>query len=121
MRAKCVMSFAAAVLAANVWAEAGNWRVPSWSPVLTAPDAVKKVINGKCPGHSQGMCATSNALFFSFHNQVVKTDWKGRFLKRVEAVPHGGDICHWKGRVGAARQEGREGMHRDQGVRRRDA
>ncbi|MBQ2631067.1 MAG: hypothetical protein IJG13_15440 [Kiritimatiellae bacterium] len=99
MRAKCVMSFAAAVLAANVWAEAGNWKVPSWSPVLTAPDAVKKVIDGKCPGHSQGMCATSNALFFSFHNQVVKTDWKGRFLKRVEAVPHGGDICHWKGRV----------------------
>ena len=93
------MSFAAAVLAANVWAEAGNWKVPSWSPVLTAPDAVKKVIDGKCPGHSQGMCATSNALFFSFHNQVVKTDWKGRFLKRVEAVPHGGDICHWKGRV----------------------
>jgi hypothetical protein len=45
------------------------------------------------------MCVTSNAFFFSFHNQIVKTDWKGRFLKRVEVVPHGGDICHWNGRV----------------------
>lgn len=45
------------------------------------------------------MCVTSNAFYFSFHNQIVKTDWKGRFLKRVEVVPHGGDICHWNGKV----------------------
>ena len=88
---------AAVVLAG--WVDAGAWKVPSWSPVLSAPDAVKKVIDGKCPGHSQGMCVTSNAFYLSFHNQIVKTDWKGRFLKRVEAVPHGGDICYWKGRV----------------------
>ena len=80
-------------------AEAGNWKVPRWSPILSAPDAVKKVIDGRCPGHAQGMCVTSNAFSFSFHNQIVKTDWKGRFLKRVEVVPHGGDICHWNGRV----------------------
>ena len=30
-----------------------------------------------------GMCVSSNALYFSFHDQIVKTDWYGRFLKRV--------------------------------------
>ena len=99
MTGKATLTIAALMAVGCAWADAGNWKVPRWSPVLTAPDAVKKVIDGRCPGHSQGMCATSNALFFSFHNQVVKTDWKGRFLKRVEAVPHGGDICHWNGRV----------------------
>ena len=61
-----------------VWADAGTWKVPSWQAFLSAPDAVKKIINekdGKCPGHSQGMCVTSNAFYFSFHNQIVKTDW----------------------------------------------
>jgi hypothetical protein len=45
------------------------------------------------------MCVTSNAFYFSFHNQIVKTDWKGLLLKRAAVVPHGGDICHWNGRV----------------------
>ena len=89
MKKISVYALAAAALAG--WADAGAWKVPSWSPVLSAPNAVKKVIDGKCPGHSQGMCVTSNAFYLSFHNQIVKTDWKGRFLKRVEAVPHGGD------------------------------
>ena len=80
-------------------ADAGAWKVPSWWAFLSAPDAVKKVVDGKCSGHAQGMCVTSNAFYFSFHNQIVKTDWKGRFLKRAEVVPHGGDICFWKGRV----------------------
>ena len=91
--------FAAAVLAANAWGDTGSWRTPTWQAFISECGAVKKFIDGVCPGHSQGMCVTSNAFYFSFHNQVVKTDWKGRFLKRVEAVPHGGDICHWKGKV----------------------
>ena len=90
---------AAVALAGNASADAGNWKVPSWRAYLSVPEAVKKVVNGKCSGHSQGMCVTSNAFFFSFHNQIVKTDWKGRLLKRAEVVPHGGDICHWNGRV----------------------
>ena len=81
------------------WADAGTWKVPSWAAYLSAPDAVKKIVGGTCPGHSQGMCVTSNAFYFSFHNQIVKTDWKGQLLKRVEVVPHGGDICYWNGRV----------------------
>ena len=84
---KKIIVYALAAVASAGWADTGAWKVPSWSPVLSAPDAVKKVIDGKCPGHSQGMCVTSNAFYLSFHNQIVKTDWKGRFLKRVEVVP----------------------------------
>ena len=99
MIGKTILSIAVLMATGCVWADAGNWKVPRWWAFLSAPDAVKKVVNGKCSGHSQGMCVTSNAFYFSFHNQIVKTDWKGRFLKRAEVVPHGGDICHWNGRV----------------------
>ena len=36
-----------AMMASAAFAEIGAWKVPRWSPVLTAPDAVKKVIDGK--------------------------------------------------------------------------
>ena len=96
---RVLVAGAAFAAAGQASSETEAWKVPSWQAFISAPDAVKKVINGSCPGHSQGMCVTSNAFYFSFHNQVVKTDWKGQFLKRVEAVPHGGDICYWNGRV----------------------
>ena len=99
MKRSMMLAAIVALATGIAFADAGNWKVPRWWAFLSAPDAVKKVVNGKCSGHSQGMCVTSNAFFFSFHNQIVKTDWKGRFLKRVEVVPHGGDICHWNGRV----------------------
>ena len=79
-------------------AECGTWRVPTYDPVSSAPEAIHTSLGTWC-GHVQGMAATSNAFFFSLHNQIVKTDWCGRFLKRVQVVPHGGDICYWKGRV----------------------
>ena len=88
-----------ALLAANAWGDAGNWKVPRWWAFLSAPDAVKKVVDGKCSGHVQGMCVTSNAFYFSFHNQIVKTDWKGRFLKRAEVPRHGGDPCCHDGKL----------------------
>ena len=45
------------------------------------------------------MCVSSNAIYFSFHDQIVKTDWYGRLLNRVTVDPHGGDICLWNGRL----------------------
>ncbi len=96
---KTALAAAVACAAGCALADAGNWKTPTWQSFITEPGAVAKILGDTCPGHAQGMCATSNAFFFSFHNQVVKTDWRGRFLKRVEAVPHGGDICHWNGRV----------------------
>ncbi len=40
-----VVVLAVATMAA--WAETGTWKVPSWQAFLSAPDAVKKVINDK--------------------------------------------------------------------------
>ena len=64
-------------------ADAGAWQVPSWDARLTESGAVQGMTGETWCGHVQGMCATSNALYFAFHNQILKTDWYGRFLKRV--------------------------------------
>ena len=77
-----------------------DWKVPSWCPIVTQEGAVKEWTGKTWCGHVQGMCATSNALYFAFHNQIVKTDWNGRLLKRAEnLIKHQGDICWWKGHL----------------------
>ena len=76
-----------------------NWKVPNWCPIVTQEGAVKEWINRTWSGHVQGMCVSSNALYFSFHDQIVKTDWYGRELRWVPVDVHGGDICYWNGKV----------------------
>ena len=76
-----------------------NWKVPSWDPRLTQPGAVLEYVNKTWCGHVQGMCASSNALYFAFHTHILKTDWYGHLIKRVEVERHTGDICLWKGRL----------------------
>ena len=75
------------------------WKVPSWDPRLTQAGAVKEFVGKTWCGHVQGMCANSNALYFAYHTQIVKTDWCGHLIKRVEVERHTGDICLWKGRL----------------------
>ena len=81
------------------WTAAAEWKVPNWCPIVTEQGAVKEWIGKTWSGHVQGMCVSSNALYFSFHDQIVKTDWYGRFQKRVEVDVHGGDICYWNGKL----------------------
>ena len=88
-----------AVCAAGAVLSLCAWQVPSWDARLTEPGAGLGMIGETWCGHVQGMCATSNALYFAFHNQILKTDWYGRFIKRVEAERHTGDICWWNGRL----------------------
>ena len=76
-----------------------GWQVPSWNMVLSERGAVTEIIDGTWCGHVQGMCVTSNAFYFAYHDQIVKTDWQGRFLVRVEVPIHTGDICAWNGRL----------------------
>lgn len=76
-----------------------GWKVPNWCPIATEQGAVKEWIGKTWCGHVQGMCVSSNALYFSYHDQIVKTDWFGRFLARQEVSVHGGDICFWNGRL----------------------
>ena len=75
-------------------AKAATWRVPSWDARLTA--------SGFLNSHSyhvQGMCVSSNALYFTLYDQLAKTDWMGRALKSVTVPKHTGDICLWRGRL----------------------
>ncbi|MBQ3290535.1 MAG: hypothetical protein IJH50_14125 [Kiritimatiellae bacterium] len=90
---------AAAATALLVLCAAGSWQVPSWNMVLSERGAVTELIDSTWCGHVQGMCVTSNAFFFAYHDQIVKTDWQGRFLVRREVPIHTGDICAWNGRL----------------------
>ena len=94
MRKAIVLSMLAS---AAVAAEA--WTVPNWSTIVTEPDCIEQYIGKTRCGHCQGMCVSSNAIYFSFFNQIVKTDWYGRLLKRIEVDIHNGDICYWNGRL----------------------
>ena len=69
-------------------AAAFSWEVPSWDPRLTQPGAVEEYVDKTWCGHVQGMCVNSNALYFAFHTHILKTDWNGHFLKRVQVVRH---------------------------------
>ena len=77
------------------------WKVPNWTTIVTEPGAIQEQYGQTknwC-GHVQGMCVSSNAIYFSFHDQIVKTDWYGRLLGRTPTDPHGGDICIWNGKL----------------------
>ena len=87
------------VLCAVTALAASAWQVPSWDPRVTEAGATKTGPEGVWCGHVQGMCAASNALYFAYHNQIVKTDWFGRLLKRVDVMRHTGDICLWDGKL----------------------
>ena len=75
-------------------AKAAAWRVPSWDARLTAPG----LLNSHS-FHVQGMCVSSNALYFALYDQLAKTDWMGRAVKSVAVPKHTGDICLWRGRL----------------------
>lgn len=60
--------------------------------------------NVECEGlyrhHLQGLCADEkNALFWSFTSTMVKTDAKGKVLKKVEVQSHHGDLCYYDGKI----------------------
>ena len=91
------VTMAAVVSAGSAFA----WKVPNWTTIVTEPGAIQEQYGQtkKWCGHVQGMCVSSNAIYFSFHDQIVKTDWYGRLLNRVPVDPHGGDICLWNGKL----------------------
>ena len=86
-------------IAACATLPAVDWKVPNWSTIVTEMEATNQWDGKVWCGHIQGMCVSSNAIYFSYHNQIIKTDWFGRFLGRAVADRHGGDICLWNGRL----------------------
>lgn len=43
--------------------------------------------------HLQGICADSEAIYWSFTTTLVKTDLDGKLLKKVPVANHHGDLC----------------------------
>src|SRR5690606_24950269 len=59
-----------------------------------AEDFSAVTCEGVYPGHLQGVCTDgSDAIFWSFSTQLVKTDRAGRRLKQVSVPFHHGDPC----------------------------
>jgi len=60
--------------------------------------------NTPCEGlyrhHLQGITTDEKgALFWSFTSTMVKTDAKGKVLKKVEVESHHGDLCYYDGKI----------------------
>ena len=50
-------------------------------------------------GHVQGICVSPRAIYLGRTHDIVKADWSGRIVKRVDAHNHTGDLCWWNGRI----------------------
>lgn len=76
------------------------WRAPHWELVATAPGALVDRT-----GHVQGICISTNAVYFSQCGGIAKTDWRGRLVRKglqpIKGV-HTGDVCWYRGRIYAA-------------------
>lgn len=56
--------------------------------------------NGSYRHHLQGICTGNNgSIFWSFTTTLVKTDAKGKVLKKLPVAYHHGDLCFHAGKV----------------------
>ncbi|MHB8899351.1 MAG: hypothetical protein ACYC6Y_11440 [Thermoguttaceae bacterium] len=50
--------------------------------------------------HLQGICTNDrDAIYWSFTDQLVKTDPEGKVLKQIPVASHHGDLCHVDGKL----------------------
>ncbi|MEZ6091452.1 MAG: hypothetical protein R3C05_26235 [Pirellulaceae bacterium] len=49
--------------------------------------------------HLQGICADTEAIYWSFTTTLVKTDLDGKLLKKVPVANHHGDLCFHDGKL----------------------
>jgi hypothetical protein len=55
---------------------------------------------GVYPGHLQGICTDErDVIYWSWTDNLVKTDARGRVLKQVKVAKHHGDLCFHDGKV----------------------
>lgn len=55
---------------------------------------------GYYPMHLQGICTDEkDTIFWCFTAALVKTDNKGKLLKKVPVPNHHGDLCHHDGKI----------------------
>lgn len=54
---------------------------------------------GGFPGHLQGVAADESGIYWSFYDTILKTDWKGKMLKKIPSPTHAGDMCEADGLI----------------------
>ena len=58
------------------------------------------VSEGVFPGHLQGICVDNEqAIYWSWTDQLVKTDSKGKIVHQIPVDNHHGDLCYYDGKV----------------------
>lgn len=57
------------------------------------------VCDGSYPHHLQGVCSDGQAIYWCFTTELVKTDLKGKLLKKVAVANHHGDLCCHDGKL----------------------
>ena len=88
------------LIAATAFAVAADTGLP---PIETERAVLVHTVPGVRNGnHVQGFCADGDYIYVSQMIQLTKFDWKGNFIKKVEAPSHTGDICVYNGRIYAA-------------------
>ena len=92
---KRILMLMAAWLTLPLLAEKPN---PKAKPAFESPASI--ACEGKYAGHLQGVCRDGNGDFFwSFTRALVKTDTKGKVLKKIEVPDHHGDVCFANGKI----------------------
>lgn len=54
---------------------------------------------GVYPHHLQGVCTGEQAIYWSFTTVLVKTDQRGKVLKKIPVANHHGDLCYHGGKL----------------------
>lgn len=55
---------------------------------------------GAYPQHLQGICTNQrDAIYWSFTDNLVKTDLDGKILHKIKVTSHHGDLCHVDGKI----------------------
>ncbi len=69
--------------------------------VVDAAETIKTVsCEGQYKHHLQGVCRDGEGnLHWSFTTALVKSDAKGKVVKKIEVASHHGDLCHVAGRI----------------------
>jgi hypothetical protein len=82
--------------------------MPSLSQDKTAKDSLLKdhvltetiQCEGLYPMHLQGISTDkNNSIYWSFTNEMVRTDLKGKVLNRIKVLSHHGDLCYEDGNI----------------------
>lgn len=68
-------------------------------PTLQAAEFQNVTCEGSYPHHLQGICADTDAIYWCFTTQLVKTDLDGTLLKKVPVANHHGDLCFHDGKL----------------------